>query len=52
MLYHNTLKNIVKVTSSKLEQVQKMLVQLDFSLDEILNYDNGAHYRNSIFHLN
>ena len=45
MLYHNTLKNIVKVTSSKLEQVQKMLVQLDFSLDEILNFDNGAHYQ-------
>lgn len=46
MLFHNTLKNIVKVTSSKLEQVQKILVQLDFSLDEILNYDNGAHYQN------
>jgi hypothetical protein len=45
MLFHNTLKNIVKVTSSKLEQVQKMLVQLDFSLDEIMNYDNGAHYQ-------
>ena len=45
MTYKNTSKNIIKVNASKLDQIQKILVQQDFSLDEILNYENGSHFQ-------
>ena len=44
MTFQISPETIVKITSSQLEGIQATLMKTGYSLDEILEYDNGAVY--------
>lgn len=45
MTIQTSLNDIIKVTASDLEKFQSILVKSEYSLDEVLDYDDGRSYQ-------